>query len=525
MSKTINSQAPTQPALTQPAFFKLLHSRWTLLILLLAGILLLIMAKQNAGTAEQQAQTIFAQQVQLQPITIGQHTPQIRGHGTVQPVHEINQVAEVAARILWRHPDLNAGAHISAGTQVLRLDSSDYQLALQQAKAQQQSLLSEQQQLRQNQQTLTRQNQLLNQRIDLAQAQLTRKQTLASDQALSTAELQAEQQNLLVMQQEQADLQRQLKLIPSQQQSLQAQIASAQAAIEREQRNVNRTDIRMPFSGRISDVSAQVDGFAAQGQSLFSAIGIDQAEVEAQFSLEQLRRFIRYSTNADTLAETADTNSGQSLSQPSAQSLIKKARLHARVRLALTPDQFWHGEVIEVRERLNERSHTLGVLVRIDQPYANIIPGQRPPLLAGLPVTVELRARAQPLIALPIAALHHNDSDSGFSHNLYLARASESLPKKERSTKQPSENQHATAWQLKKWPVNEVLISGDQALLLPQALSGVLSEDLSESTSELNSGPEANTATSIKLVVNDLTPAIDGMALIPTANEIQAEEK
>ena len=44
-------------------------------------------------------------------------------------------VAEVQGEVIWRHPDLEQGRIISAETEVLRIDPSDYELSLRQAEA------------------------------------------------------------------------------------------------------------------------------------------------------------------------------------------------------------------------------------------------------------------------------------------------------------------------------------------------------------------------------------------------------
>ncbi|MBY4891948.1 carboxymuconolactone decarboxylase family protein [Rhodobacteraceae bacterium N5(2021)] len=44
-------------------------------------------------------------------------------------------VAEVQGEVIWRHPDLEPGRLIPAGTEVLRIDPADYELALAQSQA------------------------------------------------------------------------------------------------------------------------------------------------------------------------------------------------------------------------------------------------------------------------------------------------------------------------------------------------------------------------------------------------------
>ncbi|NIP75223.1 MAG: HlyD family secretion protein, partial [Xanthomonadales bacterium] len=56
-------------------------------------------------------------------------------------------VSEVQGEVIWRHPDLEPGHLIAAGTEVLRIDPADYELALAQSEADLAALRAESTQL------------------------------------------------------------------------------------------------------------------------------------------------------------------------------------------------------------------------------------------------------------------------------------------------------------------------------------------------------------------------------------------
>lgn len=57
------------------------------------------------------------------------------GFGKVEPKVEWKAIAEVTGKIVYRHPELEKGKVIPAGTEVLKIDPLDYELKLTQAQA------------------------------------------------------------------------------------------------------------------------------------------------------------------------------------------------------------------------------------------------------------------------------------------------------------------------------------------------------------------------------------------------------
>ena len=59
-------------------------------------------------------------------------TSEVRVHafGTVVAAQEITLMPELSSRIVWKNPKLELGGRIKKGEQLIRLDASDYQLAV-----------------------------------------------------------------------------------------------------------------------------------------------------------------------------------------------------------------------------------------------------------------------------------------------------------------------------------------------------------------------------------------------------------
>ena len=70
--------------------------------------------------------------IEVEPETI---RLQVSTHGTVMPRTESDLVPEVSGRVIWRSPNLVSGGFFDEGDLLLRIDPLDYEVALEQARA------------------------------------------------------------------------------------------------------------------------------------------------------------------------------------------------------------------------------------------------------------------------------------------------------------------------------------------------------------------------------------------------------
>ncbi|MHA1152331.1 MAG: hypothetical protein ACTSQ7_06630 [Alphaproteobacteria bacterium] len=105
----------------------------------LKGLLLLppvalgagFLALQVSGRAapEQAEPAEVARPVRVIEVQPTDFLPRALGYGYVQPGTIWEAVSEVAGKIVYRHPDLERGRVLNAGTVILRVDPTDYELA------------------------------------------------------------------------------------------------------------------------------------------------------------------------------------------------------------------------------------------------------------------------------------------------------------------------------------------------------------------------------------------------------------
>lgn len=373
----------------------ILDNKGMLPLLVIVGILLVALAKQLKPGPQQNSEHETAAQSRYVISAIQPHTPIIYASGIVKASEEFTAMAEVAGTLIYKHPKAVNGAVFESGALIARIDDTDYKLALQKAQADLKASKARLQELKLQESNLKQQNKLSKQRLDYSQQELKRKSDLHQKGSLSASVLDAEQQKLISLKQEYSNIRQQLASMPSQRSQLEAQQQIATASVETQRRNVQRTEIRAPFSGRLHDSQLQQDQFIALGSQLFHLSGLTAVDIETQFTLNQMRAFLAFMS--DSPNDITEFNS------ESLQQLIKRFELKAKVSLPGSTQQTWDADVISVRESIDPTTKTIGVIVRVKQPYKNIVPGVRPPLLVGLQVNIALKGKATPAIRLPVS--------------------------------------------------------------------------------------------------------------------------
>ena len=320
--------------------------------------------------------------------------PRATGFGSVEPARVWQAVAEVSARVAWVHPNLDRGSLLPADTELIRFDSADYDLALLRLEAQLAELDARE--------DSTRASLAIEERsLDVLRRDLARKRDLRSSGAAATAAVEQAERALLSGEQQVQGLKTTLALLPAQRRALEAQRDTARL-------EVARTVVRAPFDLRITTVAVREGQFAQRGGPLASGDGIAAAEVAAQVPLSHLLPLI---APAETPVGGAVTAVAGRL--PEVLGLTPVVRLRAGDRVVE-----WPAEVARIAEEVDPKTRTVGVIVRVDDPYRSAQPGVRPALTRGMFVEVALTGRpvagrvVVPRHALrPGPAVHVADAD------------------------------------------------------------------------------------------------------------------
>jgi RND family efflux transporter MFP subunit len=371
--------------------------KWPFFLFILAGVGAIFYLKQHKAPPQQQA--VQEQAVHVRTIAVPKVdlTPHIAGHGSVRPVRVWEAVAQVKGKIVAKHPRLQRGAIIEQGTEILRIDPTDYKLAIARTKADMAATRAQLEELDVRERNARASLAVEQQSLDLIAKELERKRDLIGRGGISASDVENEERALLSQRQKVLTQKNSLNLIPSQRTLLEAQLARHQASLDSSVRDLEHTSILMPFSGRIAEAGVELDRYVREGEVLAIADDLARAEVEVQLPIDRFASLIRGNGPIDIVSATHD-------------GFAKELRLSATVRLQENGiDASWPARFARVSDTLDPKTRTVGVIVEVERPYDAVEPGVRPPLLKGLFVEVELRGpQRQGLLIVPRHALRQD---------------------------------------------------------------------------------------------------------------------
>lgn len=272
----------------------------------------------------------------------------VEAQGSVVPRTESDLVAEVSGRITWVSPSLASGGFLAQEEVLVRIDSGDYEIAVERAEAAVERAKSE---------------------LELAESKLLRRKTLADRGVASAADLEDARSSAGVAA---------------------ATLRDAAAGVSQAYRNLARTQVVSPFAGRVREKYVDIGQFVTLGSPVARVYAVDYAEVRLPIP--------------DAEAAYVDLpidyrGEEQSRRGPA---VVLRARFAGR-------DYEWQGRIVRTEGELDARTRMIHAVARVEDPYARSDDPDRPPLSVGLFVTAEIEGRTvDGVVALPRDALRRD---------------------------------------------------------------------------------------------------------------------
>jgi RND family efflux transporter MFP subunit len=293
--------------------------------------------KQRSDTPAPMVQSIKVKTVS-QPIFID-------GEGTVRPLREIRLVPQVGGKVIFISPALVNGGEFQRGDTLLKIDPDDYRIAVTLARAKLKDAESVMKQIREES---------LVAREEWREHYAENPNTGEKPPALVVKEPQLA--------------------------AAQATLAAKRADLRKAILNLERTELKAPFDGRVSEKSVDIGQYVTVGQALATLFSTEAAEIVIPLEDKDLYWF-----------HVPGFTPGEG---PGADVKIT-ARMAGR-------EQIFNGRVVRAEGKLSEQTRLVKVVVRVENPYA-----QKPPLAIGLFVSARIQGRQLDHAALiPRAALH-----------------------------------------------------------------------------------------------------------------------
>lgn len=265
--------------------------------------------------------------------------------GTVTPKRQIELVAQVAGQIVAVEPRFEEGAFFEAGSLLIEIDGRDYQAALQSAQA----------------------------RVAQARRILAEEEGRASQAVREWRDLGETKANELFL--------RKPQLVEAR-----TNLAAADAQLQVAKLNLDRTRIRAPFNGRVSETRVDLGQYVMIGTPLAKIYDTATAEVRLPLSDRQLAILDL------PLGLTAVDRPGVKLSA------VIAGKTH-----------HWEGVIARTDASIDTQSRMYYAIVEVDKPFRveeqNKVNTQAP-LMPGLFVNAEIAGKKlEDVLVLPRASL------------------------------------------------------------------------------------------------------------------------
>lgn len=336
----------------------------------------------------------------------GPHRMAVTAYGTSRASREWAAIAEVHGQAVEVHERFEPGEILSAGTLLVRIDPTDYQLAVERLEAEIASQELQTKELDQNEQNLHQIEKLQREQLRLAEEERDRLQKLYDrDKAASDSALDAAQSAVITHRTALQQTENNLALIPVQRDLLQASLRVLRVQLRQGQRELEKCQIPLPFAARCIAKSVEVDQFVGAGERLGNFLALEEAEVVAMVETRKMRvlfpRGIPELGTLDLARMELD------------ESIFNRVEVPAEVRWGPWGEpQVWRGRVARLASGLDEGTRTLPVVIEVPDPYKDIKPGVRPPLLPDVFCHVTLfGATVDDVVVIPRDALHRLGRD------------------------------------------------------------------------------------------------------------------
>jgi RND family efflux transporter MFP subunit len=279
--------------------------------------------------------------------------------GTVVPRTESDLIPQVAGEVIWVSPKLVSGGFFEEGDPLIRIDPSDHRVELEAARAVVARSKSE---------------------FSRAKTEVERQRRLADQGVASQARIDDAENAFRVTK---------------------AELREETAKLARAERDLERTEIRASYQGRVRSEAVDVGQFVSRGVSIGKLYATDYAEVRLPLPDRDLQYLdIPFDLSGDPVPSDGDRI--EASAWPS---------VRLRAEFAGKP-RTWVGQIVRTEGEIDAKSRMVHLVARVKDPYGRNGSRGSAPLAVGLFVEAEIQGRwVEGVFVLPRTALRTDSGD------------------------------------------------------------------------------------------------------------------
>lgn len=330
-------------------------------LILLVVALIVILISWMAPQAPKEILDIPLPAIQVQTVQTQPFQFRVDAQGTVVPRREGNLRPQISGEVMWLSPSLVPGGFFEEGETLLRIDPVDYAAHLETERAALARAESE---------------------AGRAQKELKRQRSLADRSVASQARIDDAENAARVSD---------------------AVLREARSRLGQAERDLERTELKAPYRGRIRSERVDPGQFVSRGESLADLYAVDYAEVRLPVPDRELGFMdisLGYRPDRESRDRAFETEEGiPSISRP------PPPRVRLRADFA-GEEQEWWGELVRTEGEIDPRTRMVTVVARVKDPYGYLNKRDGSPLAVGLFVDAMIEGIELPeAIVLPRNAL------------------------------------------------------------------------------------------------------------------------
>ena len=369
-----------------------------LLPVAVAAAIVIVLVRTRSGPVKKVAGE-FVRPMRVIEVPVVAFRPRAKGYGLAEPPRVWQAMAEVKGTVVSIHPRLDSGALIDEGMVLLRIDPTEYELAVAQRKASIAETQARLDELAEEERSKKASLEIEKRSLVFARQSLERLQTLLQEGAVAPDAVDREERGALQQEQAVQQLENAIAQIPARREALTAALAVHEANLKQAELDLAKTVIRAPFDCRLGDVRIKAGQVVSANQQLFEAHGTNAVEIEAQFRPEQLRNLL-------PVEKRRQFEPGITMER-----LRQIFELTVTIRLRSGDwEATWPARFDRIRESVDPRTRAISVVAVVDDPYGQVVPGVRPALVRGMYCEMELQAPPRPrTVVLPRSAVRNGN--------------------------------------------------------------------------------------------------------------------
>lgn len=320
---------------------------WTSAVLLVGGGLAYFLLVGKPAPEPQAPPEVQPPTVDVVTVQPRMRSLSVETQGTVRPLREINLVSQVSGRVESVTGRFAEGEFFVAGEELLKLEDVDYQFAIARAESQ----------------------------VAAAKQRVAEEKGRALQAKREWRDLGSEQANALFLRKPQLA-------------SAEAAMRAAEADLGAARLDLDRTSIKVPFNGRISEKYVDLGQYVAPGAAIAKVYDTDRVQVRLPLTDRQVALLHLPLNYADV---ELDEDTG--------------AAVMLRARFANETWE-WQGRIVRTDANIDVNSRVVYAVAEITRPFARVEGSERPPLAPGLFVNATISGRELPGVSVvPRSAL------------------------------------------------------------------------------------------------------------------------